>query len=66
MKILKYVLLIIMIVMLSGCKKKAKENKVPLDQINIDKSTNYKYIFKDVIEKERKREESGKQDPFKD
>lgn len=52
--------------MLSGCKKKAKENKVPLDQINIDKSTNYKYIFKDVIEKEREREESGKQDPFKD
>ncbi len=66
MKILKYILILCLILVIFDCKKKAKENKVPLEQINIDRSTNYKYIFKDAIKKQKKREDAAKKDPFKD
>ncbi len=66
MKILKYILIFGLLLFIADCKEKAKVNQVPLEQINIDRSSNYKYIFKDVIEKEKKREDAAKKDPFKD
>ncbi len=42
-----------------------REQKVPLEQLNIDKSNDYKYIFKDIIKEEKKKEESQKKDPFR-
>jgi hypothetical protein len=66
MKVLKYILILSLILFIADCKKKAKENQVPLEQVNIDRSSNYKYIFKDVIEKEKKREDAARKDPFKD
>ncbi|MFH0977134.1 MAG: hypothetical protein V1874_15235 [Spirochaetota bacterium] len=65
MKTLRY-LLIALIFFSPGCKKENNKNKVPLEQLNIDKSSNYQYILKDVIEKQNKREEQNKKDPFKD
>jgi len=66
MKILKYILILCLILFITDCKKKADENKVPLEQINIDRSSNYKYILKDIIEKQKKRENAAQKDPFKD
>jgi hypothetical protein len=66
MKILKYILIFCLILFITDCKKKVEKNQVPLEQINIDKSSNYKYILKDIIEKEKKRENAAKKDPFKD
>ena len=45
---------------------KHKENNVPIEQIKIDKSTDYKYIFKDKIEEEKKKEDQNKKDPFQE
>jgi hypothetical protein len=66
MKVLKYMLILGLLLTFADCKKKPNENQVPLEQINIDRSSNYRYILKDVIEKEKKREDAGKKDPFKD
>ncbi len=66
MKLLKYLAVLIFILLIVNCKKKSNENRVPLEQINIDRSSNYKYILKDVIEKQKKIEEAAKKDPFKD
>jgi hypothetical protein len=64
MKKINYILLILLF--LFCCSKEAKKNQVPLEQLNIDKSNNYQYILKDVIEKQNKREAQSKKDPFKD
>jgi hypothetical protein len=48
------------------CGKKNRENYVPLEQLNADKSNNYKFILKDVISEQKKREEREKKDPFRD
>jgi len=66
MKIIKYIIISNLIFFPAFCGKKAPDNKVPIEQINTDKSSNYQYILKDVIEKEDKRKEQEKKDPFKD
>ena len=35
------------------CSDNKRENKIPLEQINFDNSTNYRYIFREDIEKEK-------------
>lgn len=49
----------------SGCRK-SEQNKIDIDQIDIDNSNNYRYMFREEIQKEsaekRKREQTG----FKD
>ncbi len=49
----------------TGCKKKTA-NKVPIDQINPDGSTNYEYLFQNSIEEEKKREERLRKNPFRE
>ncbi|MCX7680193.1 MAG: hypothetical protein N2316_13395 [Spirochaetes bacterium] len=48
-----------------GCKKKYR-NYVDIEQINIDSSNNYRYIFKRTIEEERKKENRFKKSEFRD
>lgn len=60
------VLIILILCPVFSCKPKEEKNQVPIDQINIDKSTDYKYIFKDAIEKEKQKEKKNSTDPFKE
>jgi hypothetical protein len=66
MKYFNYVIVLALMLFIADCKEKPRENKVSPEQINIDRSTNYRYILKDSIEKEKKREAAAKKDPFKD
>lgn len=66
MKALKYIIIFFIIGLIPACGKKKEENKVLLEQLNTDKSNDYRYIFKDVIDEQRKIKERGKKDPFKD
>ncbi|HNU90337.1 MAG TPA: hypothetical protein PKO25_00500 [Spirochaetota bacterium] len=47
----------------TACKKKER-NEVPLEQIEIDGSTDYRYIFRDTIDREAEESRKGKKDPF--
>ena len=58
-------LIVTVFIVVPGCKKKER-NEVPLEQIEIDNSTDYKYIFKDIIEKERMEKGKMRKDNFKE
>lgn len=60
-----YISLCLLIMVIAGCSNKDKENKVSIEQLNIDNSSNYKYIFKDSIETDKKNEKKPI-DAFKD
>ncbi len=49
----------------SGCKKKER-NEVPLEQIENDRSTNYRFIFRKTIDRETEKSRKDKKDPFID
>ncbi len=51
----------------AGCKKKPDKNQVEIDQFEADRSNNYRYIFRDLIQKEKtdERREHVRKDPFK-
>lgn len=49
----------------ADCKKKER-NEVPLEQIEIDRSTNYRYIFRETIDRETEESRKGKKNPFTD
>ncbi len=66
MKITRYIIIFFTLAVIPLCGQKNNDNYVPLEQLNIDKSNDYKYIFKDIIEQQRIREEREKKDPFKD
>lgn len=59
------VLILAVITAASGCKKEER-NEVSLDQIEMDRSTNYRFIFRKAIEKETEQSRKGKKDPFAD
>ncbi len=48
-----------------GCKK-SEINEVSIDQITIDRSNDYKYIFKDLIHEQKEKDLKHRKDPFKD
>lgn len=48
-----------------GCKQKER-NEVPLEQIEIDRSTNYRFIFRETIDRQAEESRKGKKDPFAD
>ena len=56
----------IIILSLTVCNKNDKLNQVPIEQINIDKSNNYRYIFRESIKRDRLREQKNKKNNFKD
>jgi len=48
----------------AGCRQKPEVNRVDLDQINVDDSNNYRYIFRETIREERERESREKKKEF--
>jgi hypothetical protein len=59
------VIVIIFAAGITGCKKKFI-NQVPIEQYNIDGSTDYRYLFKGAVEDERKKDNRLKPNEFKD
>lgn len=47
-----------------SCAKKPSGNRVDMDQINYDDSTNYELLFKNQAEKQKERENRYKKDEF--
>jgi len=47
-----------------GCKDKKKPNMVDMEQFEFDGSSNDRYLFKDSIEEQKKRDERYKKDNF--
>jgi hypothetical protein len=65
-KVLMLLLAIILCSIQPGCNKKAEENQVDFDQINVDNSNDYRYIFKDRIKEEKLQNEKNRKKTFKD
>ncbi len=65
-KVLMLLLVIILLCIEPGCKKKAEENQVDFDQINADNSNDYRYIFRDRIKEEKLQNDKNKKKTFKD
>jgi len=65
-KILIFLLVIITSCIQPGCNKKVEENQVDFDQINVDNSNDYRYIFKDRIKEEKLQNEKNRKKIFKD
>ncbi len=52
-----------------SCSKDKETNKQSVEQYNLDKSNNYNYIFRDIIEKQKKgsdKKDKREKDHFKD
>jgi hypothetical protein len=48
----------------AACSEKIEPNRVDLDQIEHDESTNYQSLFKDAMEKEKDRSRRYHRDEF--
>jgi hypothetical protein len=47
-----------------GCKKKVEENRVDIDQIDVDNSNDYRYIFRDRIKDDEYQNNKNKKKNF--
>ncbi len=65
MKSLHILIIAALILSFLSCKKEEKpeKNRVDIDQINYDDSNNYKFIFKDTIEEEKRLKSKYKKKP---
>lgn len=45
-------------------KRKEKDNKVPMEQVDIDGSNDYRYIFRDSIKSGKSRDGKSKKSDF--
>lgn len=66
MKILIIIFVVVLFCIEPGCKEKAEENKVDFNQINVDNSNDYRYIFRDRIKEEKIQNEKNRQRAFSD
>ncbi len=64
MRMIHLALIVALIVGFHGCNEKPDVNKVELDQINADDSNDYRYIFREEIEKDRDRENKQRKKEF--
>ncbi len=64
MKILRILAACAILVSFCACEKKA-DNKVSRQQITSDGSNDYKFMFREEIEKDKKDSETGNPDTFK-
>lgn len=55
-RILCVILSALMVMGVTGCREKPEENRVDLEQINPDDSNDYRYIFREEIQKDRDRD----------
>ncbi len=65
-RIIAVILLISLNMAAVFCGSKASENRVPLDQLDNTKSNDYRYIFREVIMKQEKRDKKYKKNEFRD
>jgi hypothetical protein len=63
-RILAFLLIIVLFGAMPGCKKKADENRVDLDQIDVDNSNDYRYIFRDRIKEDEYQKNKHKKKNF--
>ena len=64
-KFLILLLLPLILFDLSSCRKKPEANKIDIDQIDTDSSINYRYLFREEIEKEAKEKRKKERSTFK-
>lgn len=50
---------------INGCKK-GEPNKVDIDQIDVDNSNNYRYMFREELQKEAAEKRKAERSRFKD
>lgn len=50
--------------LLCGCGRKKHDAKVDFDQINVDESTNYRFLFNDIIQEEKRKTAKHKKEEF--
>mgnify|MGYP007002348429 FL=1 len=53
-----------MVMGVTGCKEKPEINRIDLEQINPDDSNDYRYIFREEIQKDSDRENKRRQKEF--
>jgi len=51
-------------VLLYGCSEEKPKNEVEFDQINVDESNDYRFIFREKIQKEEYLKNKYKKSPF--
>ncbi len=49
---------------ISACQEKVEPNRVDLEQIEVDRSNDYRYIFRDVIEEDTRKRNRFKKKEF--
>lgn len=64
MKIFCIMLIGLVVLGFAGCKEKPEVNRVDLDQINADDSNDYRYIFREEIQKETERNKKYRKKEF--
>ncbi|MBP7734434.1 MAG: hypothetical protein KA369_00540 [Spirochaetes bacterium] len=64
MRIIQIAMIGVLILGFDACKKKTEVNKVEMEQINPDDSNDYRYIFREEIEKDRERENKQRKKEF--
>ncbi len=60
MKFFNILFIAVIIFTMITCKEKIEKNTVDIDQINYDDSNNYKHIFRDTIEEEKRKKSKYK------
>jgi hypothetical protein len=64
-RVLAVILAAFIAAIVPGCKAKPVVNKVPLDQIEADDSNDYRFIFKDAIQKQEEETNKLKKHDFR-
>ena len=59
-----FILIALAAALFCGCGKKKHDTKVDFDQINVDESTNYKFLFRDMILEEKRKSGKHKKEEF--
>lgn len=49
----------------AGCKKKPVENRVDLEQIQVDNTNDYRYIFRETLREEQERKARERERDFR-
>ncbi len=60
------VIFILLLIFMFRITRKEKVNMVPVEQFRGDFSTDYRYLFRDEIEDEKRQEEKYRKDPFRE
>jgi hypothetical protein len=59
-----HILMLLMLILSFSCKEKIETNRVDMEQIKPDESTDYEYIFKDRIQNDEEKKMRYKKKEF--